>query len=78
MIFALAGARAYSTVQNTPNSVLFSVARTPDREDLFTWIGTLIDFAVHIDRKSHRADIQLNSEDGLFKKAWRVRARSPQ
>ena len=29
----------YNTVQYLPNSALFTTARTPDREDLFQWVG---------------------------------------
>ena len=60
-------ARAYSMVQNTPNSILFSVARTPEREEMFVWLGTIIDFDVRIYRAADRTDIQLNSEDDFTK-----------
>jgi len=32
-------ARAYRETLNTPNSLLFTTVRTPDREKLFSWIG---------------------------------------
>ncbi len=32
-------AKAYREVQEKPNTVLFSMARTPERESLFHWIG---------------------------------------
>ena len=60
-------ARAYSMVQNTPGAVLFSVARTPEREDMFVWIGAIIDFDVHIYRRADRTDIRLNSENDFAK-----------
>ncbi|MFH1981462.1 MAG: transporter substrate-binding domain-containing protein [Pseudomonadota bacterium] len=34
--------RAYKTALETPNVVLFSVARTPEREEKFNWIGPLL------------------------------------
>jgi polar amino acid transport system substrate-binding protein len=35
-------ARAYNTVLCKPNSMLFSVTRTPERENLFKWVGPII------------------------------------
>jgi len=34
-------ARAYRMALNEPNVLIYSIARTPVREELFTWIGTL-------------------------------------
>ncbi|KIH76881.1 ABC-type amino acid transport substrate-binding protein [Geoalkalibacter ferrihydriticus] len=31
----------YATVQELPNSALFTTARTPEREDLFQWVGPI-------------------------------------
>ena len=33
--------RAYNMALTKPNILLFSIVRTPQREDLFTWIGQL-------------------------------------
>lgn len=33
--------RAFYTVQKTPNTMFFTVARIPQREDMFAWIGPL-------------------------------------
>ena len=60
-------ARALSMVKNTPNSLLFSVARSDDREEMFKWLGTVIDFDVHIYRKANRSDIVINSLEDLRK-----------
>ncbi|WP_448212379.1 substrate-binding periplasmic protein [Colwellia sp. MEBiC06753] len=35
-------ARAYSIAETQPNTLIFSIARTPARESLFNWIGTLM------------------------------------
>lgn len=35
-------ARAYNTVLSKPNTMLFSVTRTPEREALFKWVGPII------------------------------------
>lgn len=32
---------AYDVIQYMPNSALFTVARTPEREDLFQWVGPI-------------------------------------
>lgn len=34
-------ARAYNTTLNTPNTMLFSTTRTPERERLFKWAGPI-------------------------------------
>ncbi|MDC0336220.1 transporter substrate-binding domain-containing protein [Pseudodesulfovibrio sp.] len=33
--------RAYSMVQSQPNTVLFSMVKTPEREPLFKWVGPI-------------------------------------
>lgn len=35
-------ARGYLTVQRRPNTMLFSMSRTPEREDLFRWVGPIM------------------------------------
>lgn len=57
--------RALYTVRNTPNTVLFSVARSPERELMFHWIGTVIDYNVHIYRRADRTDIHVDTLDDL-------------
>ena len=34
-------ARAYDTVRETPDTMLFSMARTEEREPLFAWVGPI-------------------------------------
>ncbi|MCW8916528.1 MAG: transporter substrate-binding domain-containing protein [Magnetovibrio sp.] len=58
-------ARAISTAKATPNSILFSVARTPERESMFEWVGTVIDFDVHIYKKANRMDIEVHEPEDL-------------
>lgn len=36
-------ARAYEKVQNTPNSIIFSMARTSERENKFLWVGSIVE-----------------------------------
>ena len=35
-------ARAYWMASEQPNVLIYTLARTPDREDLFTWIGPIV------------------------------------
>lgn len=35
-------ARGYLTVQNQPNTLLFAMSRTPERESLFRWVGPIM------------------------------------
>lgn len=58
-------ARAIHTLRQTPNAVLFSVARSQEREAMFKWAGTVIDFDVHIYRKSERNDIDIKRLEDL-------------
>ncbi len=42
-ILILPWARAYNTTLNAPNCVLFTMARTVEREPLFHWIGPILE-----------------------------------
>ncbi|GGB47595.1 hypothetical protein GCM10011316_19670 [Roseibium aquae] len=53
-------ARAYHTAQVLKNTVIFPIARTRDREDLFTWIGTIAPFGASLYRHVDRDDITIN------------------
>lgn len=50
-------ARAYETALRTPGALLFAVARTPEREDLFKWVGEAATFKVALFRSAQRPDI---------------------
>lgn len=54
-------ARAYTHALNEPNTVLFSIARTPEREEKFHWIGEIVGFDVYLFRNKIRDDIQIES-----------------
>ncbi|WP_417789386.1 substrate-binding periplasmic protein [Terasakiella pusilla] len=60
-------ARAYTTALNASNTALFSIARTPEREEMFHWIGEIIGFNVLLYRHKNRDDIQVNSLSDLKK-----------
>ena len=47
-IVVMPWARALNTVANTPNTLIFTIARTPARENEFLWVGPLLPRAVWI------------------------------
>ena len=56
--------RAYMTILGTENSVMFSLAKTPDRANLFKWVGPLaIKKYSFFARKSSK--IKINSFDDI-------------
>ncbi len=46
--------RAYHEVQHTPDTVLFSMARTAERENLFRWVGPVSDVIIGVIAKKKR------------------------
>jgi len=54
-------ARTYNIALNTPNTLIFSMARTPEREDKFHWIGPIVGFDIHLFKHEDRDDIQVNN-----------------
>lgn len=53
-------ARGYKMAQDMPGSVLFSTARTAEREQLFKWVGPIIDLTIGLVALKKR-NIQLQS-----------------
>ena len=47
-------ARAYQVAKASPNILIFSITRTPDRETMFKWIGTIapVDYSFFAPKKS--------------------------
>lgn len=57
-------ARAYKILQNTPNSCLFVMTRSPIREHMFQWVGPIMPTTIAvIARKSSR--ITINTPEDL-------------
>lgn len=54
--------RAYRMVQDVPGAVLFSTARTAEREQLFKWVGPITDLSIGLMALKERS-IQLKSLD---------------
>lgn len=57
--------RAYRRALNSQNVILYSVGRTPEREDLFHWIGIVAPFDIYFYGLSKRNDITIKSINDL-------------
>jgi polar amino acid transport system substrate-binding protein len=53
--------RSYKLAQSSDNSLIFSIARTPQREGLFLWGGKIAPYKVNLYRLRTRNDIQVDS-----------------
>ncbi|WP_218645072.1 ABC transporter substrate-binding protein [Aquitalea sp. LB_tupeE] len=62
--------RAYATVQTTPDTMLFSTVRTPERENQFRWVGPIGKRHIYLYRLSKREDIRLTDIRQLGQ--WRI------
>ena len=56
--------RAYRKVLNTPKTMIFSAAKTEQREKLFKWVGPITDLTVGLMAHKSR-NIKVNSVDDL-------------
>ena len=56
---AMPWARAYKTALTEPNTLIFSIVRTPKRESLFHWLGVLVSTKTYLISLRDRTDIQL-------------------
>lgn len=55
-------ARAYDTALNTPDALIFSIFRTPEREDLFYWIGPVVPrIELGLYKLKERSELRLSS-----------------
>ena len=63
-------ARAYDMVSRQPNTLIYSLARTPEREALFHWVGPISSRRILLYRLNDRADISLKSLDDA--RAYRI------
>ncbi|MFZ6848844.1 substrate-binding periplasmic protein [Undibacterium sp. RuRC25W] len=60
-ISVLPWARAYQMALTQPNTLLFSTTRTPEREDLFEWIGPISSRQIYLYKLKNRRDIEVKS-----------------
>ena len=58
-IQVLSWVRAYIQALEKPNVLIFSIVRTPDREDLFHWIGKISVSKSYLFKLADRDDIQI-------------------
>lgn len=58
---------AYRRAQRRPNVLIYSIGRTPEREDDFHWIGVVAPFDIYFYSLSKRTDIIINNINDLKK-----------
>ena len=63
-------ARAYNMALKQKNVMIYSIAKTPERENHFRWIGPMYPFSESLFRLKKRGDIKVNSLEDA--KAWRI------
>ncbi|WDD96982.1 substrate-binding periplasmic protein [Thalassomonas actiniarum] len=66
-ILAMPWARAYKIAQTKPDTLIYSIVRTPERESLFQWIGVLLSTKTFLIALQERSDIVINSPADLNK-----------
>lgn len=54
-------ARAYYLATTRKNHLIYSIARTPEREDMFEWVGAIAPYNSSLYKLKTRDDIQLHS-----------------
>ena len=59
-------ARAYRDLQKKKNTVLFSMTRTPERENLFRWVGPIFQNTTYL-IASKKQSIKISSPEDLHK-----------
>ncbi|NQY93223.1 MAG: transporter substrate-binding domain-containing protein, partial [Campylobacteraceae bacterium] len=59
--------RAYVLASTKKNHLIYSIARIPEREELFHWIGTIAPYSTSFYKLKSRKDIKINSLDDAKK-----------
>lgn len=54
-------ARAYKEAQNKENTLIYSIGRNEEREDLFQWGKPIVDYDIYFYKMKARDDIQLST-----------------
>ena len=60
-------ARAYSMAKTQPNTLILSMARTPEREQEFKWVGEIAVVRYHLFKLKSRRDIVIKTLDDAKK-----------
>nr|WP_281169120.1 ABC transporter substrate-binding protein [Hahella ganghwensis] len=53
--------RAYHMARNTPNTLIFSIARSKERENEFHWVGKVAPYSIRMYKLAIREDIKVDS-----------------
>ncbi|WP_239690839.1 substrate-binding periplasmic protein [Chromobacterium sphagni] len=64
-IDALPWLRAYAKVEETPDTLLYTIVRTPEREQQFLWVGPIGPRRIYLYRLAARDDIRIASQNDL-------------
>ncbi|MCX4029478.1 transporter substrate-binding domain-containing protein [Endozoicomonas sp. SM1973] len=56
-------ARAYDIALNTKNYMIYSIAKIPERENLFQWVGAIAPYKTSLYKLKERTDINIQSLD---------------
>ncbi|MCF7500224.1 transporter substrate-binding domain-containing protein [Pseudoalteromonas sp. L1] len=56
-------ARAYSMALKKPNTLIYSMAKTPERESKFEWIGAVATYRMGFVKLTQRADINITASE---------------
>lgn len=59
-IQVLPWARAYQKAQTAPNTLIYTIGKTPERETLFQWVGVIAPSKSYLFALKNRDDIELN------------------
>ena len=59
--------RAYRTVEKQPASVLYSIVRSPEREQLFNWVGPIAPRRVVVYGLASRPDVMVRQQQDLLR-----------
>lgn len=60
-IAVLPWARAYQTALTQPDTLIYTITRIPEREELFSWIGPITPRRIFLFKLRERKDIQIKS-----------------
>ncbi|MFD2271054.1 substrate-binding periplasmic protein [Undibacterium arcticum] len=60
-ISILPWARAYQTAQTQPNTIIYSIVRTAEREPLFDWIGPISKRQIFLFKLRARKDVEVST-----------------
>lgn len=55
--------RAYRTAQVEPNTLIYSIARIPERESMFVWLGTIAPYRTSFYKLKSNTDLHVHSLD---------------